>query len=60
MIEKERNGYTLTCDFCGREVKPFDDFKEAVEYKKDNGWISHKFKTENEDIWQDLCPECQD
>lgn len=60
MIDKEYGSYTLACDICGREVKPFDGFKDAVQYKKDNGWKSFKYRTENEDIWQDSCPDCQD
>ena len=30
--------YALICDECGREVKYFNTFDEAVEYKKENGW----------------------
>ena len=34
--------YVLVCDECGREVKYFNTFDEAVEYKRDNGWKSKK------------------
>ena len=58
MIERDFNGlYTLTCDICGEEApRTFDDFHEAVQYKKDEGWKSQKYKGE----WEDVCPECQE
>ena len=50
-----RFGYILSCDICGKEieVKYFDD---AMKFKKENGWISEKYKND----WQDICPECQE
>lgn len=48
--------YQLICDCCGREVKYFNDFMEAVQYKKDNNWQSKKFDGQ----WTDMCPDCQD
>ena len=56
MIEREWDGFTLTCDICGHEIKPFDSFQEAVQYKKDEGWRSQKRDGE----WEDICPDCQD
>ena len=47
--------YVLVCDECGREVKYFNTFDEAVEYKRDNGWKSKKDDGE----WVTLCPNCQ-
>ncbi len=59
MIEKILGRYfSLSCDVCN-EVEMnerFDNFDEAVQYKKDNGWKSQKIKGE----WEDVCPECQD
>lgn len=47
--------YVLVCDECGREVKYFNTFDEAVEYKRDNRWKSRKEDGE----WVTLCPDCQ-
>lgn len=45
----------MTCDICGGEAEEaFDDFYEAVDYKKTEGWKSQKTKGE----WEDVCPEC--
>jgi hypothetical protein len=55
MINKEYGDFVLSCDICGHEVKPLDDFNEAIEYKKDNGWRSQKRNGE----WEDVCPKCQ-
>ena len=58
MIECKFNGlYTLACDICGEEaLETFEEFSEAVQYKKDEGWKSQKYKGE----WEDVCPECQE
>lgn len=54
---KAQKGYRLYCDICGYcEPKEFDYFDEVVEYKKENGWKSEKYKSE----WQDICPECKE
>ena len=56
MIEKRGEGrYVLVCDECGHEVKYFDTFQEAVDYKKENSWRSKK----DGDEWLDVCPDCQ-
>jgi hypothetical protein len=55
MIDKEHGEFILSCDFCGEQVDGFDDFYDAVDYKKDKGW---KNKRINGD-WNDICPECQ-
>lgn len=47
-------GYTLTCDGCGEEFY-FDDFYEAVEFKKEHDWKSKKNKDGN---WEEFCPDC--
>lgn len=57
MINKSNLGYKLRCDNCdNNEVDGFDDFSDAVDYKKDksNGWKSKKI----EDEWKDFCPNC--
>ena len=54
MIDQSYGSYTLVCDICEKEVKPFDDFLEAVNYKKENGWKSREHDRE----WEDVCPEC--
>lgn len=50
-----RFGYILSCDICGKESE-FSYFDDAVDYKKENGWISEKHKGE----WENYCPECQE
>ena len=55
MIDKSNYGHKLICDICGYETDGFDDFQEAVDYKKDEGWKSQKVA----DGWEDVCPECQ-
>ncbi len=56
MIKKGILGYNLGCDICGSLKTAFETFYEAVNYKKENGWVSEKYKGE----WQDVCPECQE
>lgn len=56
MISKINWKHVLHCDICGEKVeKLFDDFFDAVDYKKKNGWKSQK----HNDDWEDVCPECQ-
>lgn len=47
--------YSLVCDECGHEVKYFNTFEEAVDYKRENGWKSKKEDGE----WATRCPDCQ-
>ena len=57
MIDKQSGRYHLACDVCGEEIdETFDDFYDAVQHKKDNGWKSQKVNGE----WEDVCPECQE
>jgi len=57
MIDKQRGRYHLVCDICGEEAEEgFDDFYEAVEYKKTEGWKSQKRNGQ----WEDVCPDCQE
>ena len=56
-IDKEGSAYVLRCDICGdKALQDFDDFEDAVRYKKDNGWKSQWDKYG----WEDVCPECQE
>ena len=55
MLEGSRKtGYVLACDECGEEID-FSFFRQAVEYKRQNGWRSIK---DSHGEWQDLCPDC--
>lgn len=54
MIEKQGSKYELQCDYCSNSEE-FDDFYDAVNHKKANGWKSENIKDE----WFDKCPECQ-
>lgn len=57
MIESISGSYILICDICGEGAcKDFDDFYEAVDYKKKEGWKGKKINGE----WQDVCPDCQE
>ena len=56
MIERQGEEYILTCSYCEEEAdEAFDEFWEAVEYRKENGWRSVKAKNGE---WWDLCPSC--
>ncbi len=54
MIEKQGNRYELQCDYCSNYVDDFEEFQEAVDYKKANGWRSININGE----WTDKCPNC--
>lgn len=50
-------GYDLICDICGTpEEELFEHFDDAVDFKKENGWISRKDKKGN---WEEICQGCQ-
>ena len=58
----ERNGWhhDLICDHCvgentGGKVESFDEFDEAVKYKKTHGWKSLK---SDRGTWYEFCPKC--
>lgn len=55
LILENQIGYELICDICGEDFD-FETFDDAVNYKRENGWKSEKYKGE----WQDICPECQE
>lgn len=59
MIDREYGKYFLACDICGEEVKDFDSFDDALDYKDEEGWISDR--GEQLDLkygWIDICPSC--
>lgn len=54
-IEKFAGFFSLTCDNCGEELnEQFDEFHDAVEAKKDNGWKSKRINGD----WEDWCDKC--
>lgn len=56
MIERFKDEHVLMCDICGEGVgELFDDFYEAVDYKRRNGWKSQK---NDRGEWEDVCPGC--
>ena len=56
MIEKISGRYYLVCDCCGEDEMEFDDFSDAVDYKKANGWRA----VCEGGVWQDYCVECKE
>lgn len=54
MIERYEYTFDLFCDYCSNFVANFENFREALDYKKANGWKSINVKGE----WTDKCPEC--
>ena len=55
MISNDCGMYHLFCDTCGEKLfEVFHEFRDAVNYKKQNGWKSQKHRGE----WEDVCPEC--
>lgn len=57
MIDRDGEFYYLICDVCGEEAPAsFHEFREAVRYKKAEGWRSRRRDGE----WEDVCPDCQE
>jgi hypothetical protein len=54
-IDKDGKDYLLYCDICFKDPVAFDDFDDAVEYKKAKGWKPRK----EAGGWLDVCPDCQ-
>lgn len=50
------NTYAIVCDRCGYEVEDFEEFDEAVAWKRDYGFHSTKVNG----YWEDVCEECWD
>jgi hypothetical protein len=55
MIRKTDGQYELICDYCEEIANVFDEFFDAVSYKKAYGWRSVK---NNSGDWSELCPDC--
>jgi hypothetical protein len=55
MIDRNGDEYELICDHCEDSADGFDEFDEAVRYKKKNGWKSVK---SDSGTWYELCPDC--
>lgn len=55
-IERYGDEYIPTCDGCGAELPPEYMFTEAVEAKKQAGWLTKK---DSDGDWWDICPSCQ-
>jgi hypothetical protein len=56
VVKADYEDYRLTCDACGEEAdEVFEDFNEAVSFKKENGWKSVKDRA---GAWHELCPSC--
>lgn len=56
MIEKTFNKYRIICDNCGEDGQyDYESFHEAVDNKKEEGFISKKY----DNGWKDLCPNCK-
>lgn len=54
-IERFRDQFTPVCDLCEARLPGEFSFHDAVQAKKDAGWISRKVNGE----WEDVCPDCQ-
>lgn len=52
-LDFEEPEYYLICDNCGKRIR-FEEWDEAVKYKKTHGWRSRKQSEE----WLDICKEC--
>ena len=55
MIERRGWGYVLICDHCEEEIEGFEEFDDAVKYKKTHNWKSQKSQRGN---WFEFCPTC--
>jgi len=56
LIDKHFGDYILICDICGEDSEEcFDTFQDAVDGKKDLGWLSEK----RSKGWIDICPDCK-
>lgn len=60
MVDKNNGvSFTVYCDFCALETldTDTDDFSEAIERAKQEGW---KFSKDSAGQWEHRCPGCQD
>lgn len=54
-IDKSYGEYSLICDIC-QGVETFDEWDEAVDYAKENGW---RIRKRNGGL-EHTCPDCLD
>lgn len=54
-IERDYGQFIPVCDYCGDQLPAVDSFPEAVQAKRDAGWVSREVDGE----WEDVCPDCQ-
>lgn len=55
-IVKTGKLFAVVCDICGDEGnEQYDFFYDAVQGRKESGYISRKIG----DDWEDICVECQ-
>ena len=55
MIQREGWNHSLICDHCEDSKDGFEEFDEAVKYKKRNGWKSVQ---STRGAWFEFCPKC--
>ena len=55
VIDRNYRQFTPVCDCCGTRLPGGESFAEAVQIKRDAGWISRKVDGE----WEDVCTDCQ-
>ena len=61
MITKMYGKFILTCDNCEdidnleQTKELFDTFQDAVEAKKERGWVTFN----QDEMWLDVCQDCQ-
>ena len=53
MIDRYYRQFTPVCDCCGARLPGGESFAEAVQIKRDAGWISRKVDGE----WEDVCTD---
>lgn len=55
MVDKQYGSYYAICDACGTALEAeYDEFQDAVDGMKANGWRTSKIGGE----WVNYCPEC--
>ena len=54
-IDRYYRQFTPVCDCCGTRLPGGESFAEAVQIKRDAGWISRKGDGE----WEDICTDCR-
>jgi hypothetical protein len=55
MVERNGGEFELICDHCEDSKKGFNEFDDAVRYKKAHGWKSVRGASKQ---WYELCRHC--